>query len=176
MDNNVKIKRYAVLVIVALLLAVIDQITKYMVVSSIKLHDEIPVIGNAVVITYIRNTGTAWSLFSGKTVFLLIITFVVCAALIYVYKNIITEDKYAILRWLITAMFGGAIGNMIDRIRLHYVIDFIYFKIIKFPVFNFADICVTVSIFITLFLFIFKYEGEDLDIIFGSHTKEGKDS
>ena len=53
---------------------------------------------------------------------------------------------------------GGAIGNMIDRIRFKYVTDFIYFKIINFPVFNVADIFVTVSVFVLIFLFILKYK------------------
>ena len=175
MDNkdnkNTKITRYAALIIFSVILALIDQITKYLVIQNIELKEEIPVIGDAVVLTYIRNTGTAWSLLSGKTVFLLIVTFIVCAGIIYIYNNIILEDRFRALRIFLITIMGGAIGNMIDRIRLQYVIDFIYFKIINFPVFNFADICVTVSIFVILFLFIFKYKTEDFDIILGDKKK-----
>lgn len=172
MDNkNTKTTRYAALVIFSIILAAIDQITKYLVVQNIELKEEIPVIGDAVVLTYIRNTGTAWSLLSGKTVFLLIVTFIVCGGIIYIYHNVILDDRFLALRIILITMMGGAIGNMIDRIRFKYVIDFIYFKIINFPVFNFADICVTVSIFVALFLFIFKYKSEDFDIILGDKKK-----
>ena len=171
-----KTKRYAALVIVTIILAAIDQLTKYLVVQNIELHKEIPVIGDAVVLTYIRNTGTAWSLLSGKTVFLLIITIIVCLLLIYVYHNIVEEDGFGLVRFLIMAIMGGAIGNMIDRIRLKYVVDFIYFKIIKFPVFNFADICVTVSIFLLLFICIFKLKSEDVDILLGDKKSKKTDA
>lgn len=172
MDNkNNKIIRYATLIIVSLILAAIDQLTKYLVIQNIELKQEIPVIGDAVVLTYIRNTGTAWSLLSGKTWFLIIVTFIVCAGIIYIYHNVILEDRFRALRVFLITIMGGAIGNMIDRVRLQYVIDFIYFKIINFPVFNFADICVTVSIFAILFLFIFKYKSEDFDIILGDKKK-----
>ena len=61
---------------------------------------------------------------------------------------------------------------MIDRIRLNYVIDFIYFKFIKFPVFNFADICVTLSVILIVLLFIFKYNDDDYDVMLGMKKKE----
>lgn len=170
-NKNTKIIRYATLIIVSLILAAIDQLTKYLVIQNIELKQEIPVIGDAVVLTYIRNTGTAWSLLSGKTWFLIIVTFIVCAGIIYIYHNVILEDRFRALRVFLITIMGGAIGNMIDRVRLQYVIDFIYFKIINFPVFNFADICVTVSIFAILFLFIFKYKSEDFDIILGDKKK-----
>ena len=167
-----KTKRYISLIIVSLFLAALDQLTKYFVVKNFELGQQRKVIGDAVVLTYIRNTGTAWSLLSGKTILLLIVTVIVMALLVYIYNNIITYDRYNIVRYLIMAVMGGAIGNMIDRVRLQYVVDFIYFKIINFPVFNVADIFVTVSIFILMILFIFKYKTEDIDVILNTTPKE----
>ena len=90
-NTNTKIIRYATLIIVSIILAAIDQLTKYLVIQNIELKQEIPVIGDAVVLTYIRNTGTAWSLLSGKTWFLIIVTFIVCAGIIYIYHNVILK-------------------------------------------------------------------------------------
>ena len=143
--NRNVLNSYIIPVIFIILLVVIDQLTKFIVISRMTLQkDEIPVIGNAIVLHYIRNSGAAWGSFSNKTIFLIIISIIL----------------------------GGAIGNLIDRIRLGYVIDFIYAKFIDFPVFNFADICVTVCMFVILFLCIFKYDSDDLDTILGSDKKK----
>ena len=168
--KNIK-EQVTISIVAVILLAFIDQITKYFVVKNMALHDEIKVLGDALVFKYIRNTGAAWGSFAGKIPILLIFTIVVVAALCYVYRNIARIDRFRPLRICIIAILGGAIGNMIDRIRLGYVVDFIYVKCINFPVFNFADICVTVSVFVMIFLFIFKYKSEDSDIILGSKDK-----
>ena len=164
--------RYVISFITIIVLALVDQYTKFLIVQNIPVGKEVSVIGDGVVLTQLHNTGAAWSSFSGKISFLLIITLLVSVLLIYVYIIIRNEEKFKIARVFIVIILGGAIGNLIDRIRLGYVVDFIYFKIIHFPVFNFADICVTVSMFILVFLFFFKYKSEDMDVIFGSDKKE----
>ena len=63
---------------------------------------------------------------------------------------------------------------MIDRIRLHYVIDFLYFRLIDFPVFNYADICVTVALFLIIFSMIFKYKVDDFDVCLGDKKYDEK--
>ena len=160
-------KKYILPVLTIIFIAAIDQFSKYLIIRNVPLHYEIPVIGDAVVITHIHNSGSAWGILSGKIALLLIITFIVTIGLFYIYHNIVNEDKYRILRCGIVAILGGALGNMIDRIRFGYVTDFIYFKIINFPVFNVADIFVTVTIFVLLFVFIFVYKSEDFDVIMG---------
>ena len=172
-----KAKKYILPIIIILLLAVIDQITKYFVIKyiSYESNEEIPVIGDLLVLTHIHNSGAAWGSFTGKIPFLLIITAIVTAALIYVYHNIVDKKGFMPIKIGIIAILGGALGNLIDRIRFGYVTDFIYVKVINFPVFNFADICVTVSIFVLLFLFIFKYKNEDFDVILGEKNKKKQD-
>ncbi len=167
MNNNTKsIIRYLLAFISIIVLALIDQYTKFLVVNHISVGEEIPVLGDAVVFTQLHNSGAAWSSFSGKIPFLLIITAIVSVLMIYVYIKLRNNDKFKAVRVLIVFILGGAIGNLIDRIRYGYVIDFIFFKIIHFPVFNFADICVTVSMFVLIYLFFFKYKSEEIDAAF----------
>lgn len=107
-------------------------------------------------------------MFAGKRIIFLIITVVVLIGCLYIYSNINDIPKYKLLRIVIVILVAGAIGNMIDRVRYGYVVDFFYFKLIDFPVFNVADIYVVVSMISMFLLFIFKYTNEDFDEILGS--------
>ena len=162
--SNVKKIIISLLAIVAIVAS--DQFTKFLIIKNFTVEQEKQVFGNAFVLRYIRNTGAAWGSFAGYIPLLLVFTVIVLAALCYVYKNIIDEPVFLPVRICIVAIAGGAIGNMIDRVRLGFVVDFFYAKFINFPVFNVADIFVTVSVFVLIFLFIFKYNGEETDIIF----------
>ena len=174
------IVRIIISVITVAILIIIDQISKLWVDKNIVPYkDEIKVIDGVLSFRYIKNSGAAWGSFSGKTILLLIISIILILALIYVYKNILFLDKYLDLKICILFIIGGAIGNMIDRIRLGFVIDFFEAKFIDFPIFNFADICVTVCMFIVRALFIFKYKNEDMDVMFalksnGNSEKKNK--
>lgn len=154
-------------IIIIAILALADQIIKFIVVKNIDLYDNIPIIEGVFEITYIRNTGSAWGILAGKTTFLLIMTLIVFLVSGYVYNNIIDIPKYKPMRICLVILIGGAVGNMIDRIRLGYVIDYLYFKLIDFPVFNLADIFVTISLLGILILIIFKYNNSDFDIMIG---------
>ena len=87
------------------------------------------------------------------------------ARLIFIYFRIPDTKKYSALLLIITFIFSGAIGNLIDRIFLNYVTDFLYVELINFPVFNIADCYVTVSVFILSYLIIFKYDDNDLNFL-----------
>ncbi|MBR6403236.1 MAG: signal peptidase II [Eubacterium sp.] len=159
-------RKYILPIILILILAAVDQYTKYLVIQNIELNSEIPLLGDVLVLGHIQNKGAAWGSLAGKTVLLLIITVVVAILLCRLYLKIINNDKFKIVRYCFIFVLGGAIGNLIDRVRLGYVTDFIYFKIINFPLFNFADICVTVSMFTLIILFVFKYKTEELEELF----------
>ena len=160
-------KRIILSVLLIAVLVAIDQFTKYLIIQNLKLYDEYSLLGNSFVLKHIHNEGAAWGSLSGKRWLLLIITAIAFFVMIYVYKNISREDRFRPLRICLIFISGGAIGNLIDRVRLGYVTDFLYFKLIDFPVFNFADICVTCAVFVVIILCIFKYRGKDLDIIIG---------
>lgn len=169
-----RLKKIVCSIILILLLIAADQLTKLLVVTKMELGEEIKVFGDIIVLKYIRNTGAAWGSFSGKIPVLILVSFFVVGAICYIYFNIIDDNRFRPIRICLIFILGGAFGNMIDRIRLEYVVDFIYAKFIDFPVFNFADICVTVFTIILVLLFIFKYNSEDHDIILGSKPESEK--
>lgn len=152
-------------IISVVLLTALDQITKYYIDITLELYESIPIISGVFEIHYIRNAGAAWGIFQNKQIMFYIETIIILAFAFFIYYRCLKNNKYKDIRILIILISSGAIGNFIDRIRFQYVIDFIYFKLINFPVFNIADCYVTVGVFLLLILFIFKYKEEDLDSI-----------
>ena len=126
----------------ALGIAAADQITKYLVVANIPLYADVPVLPGIVQLTYVQNTGAAFSMFQGMQWLFLVIFLALTALIIYEYfKKPMPFTKLE--RWCIAAIYGGGLGNMIDRLRLGYVVDMIETQFITFPVFNVADCFIT---------------------------------
>ena len=163
-------KNYLFLILGVAVIVLLDQVTKIVVVNNMELNESIPWIKDVFEIHYIQNSGMAWGLFKDRTWLLAIFSVVMIAGLLYVYNNVSEGKYYRLLRFLLLCIIGGAVGNLIDRIRLNYVIDFFYFKLIDFPVFNVADIFVTVSVILLLILLIFKYR-KDLDVMLGDKVR-----
>ncbi len=154
-----------------LLLIALDQVAKYLIDHNMTLYDSIPVIPDVFEIHYIRNAGAAWGMFQNQQILFSICTIIVLALGFAIYMRCLYMNCYRDLRIILILILSGAIGNFIDRIRFQYVIDFLYFKLIDFPVFNIADCYVTFGFFALLFLIIFKYKEEDFEIIFSFHNK-----
>lgn len=138
------------LVLCAVLIAV-DQVLKVVVDKNIQLGEVIEVIKlgsfKLFSLTHIRNSGAAWSIMSGKTWFLVSLPVIVCMlGIAYMYK-IRNGSKLELIS--ISMIISGGIGNLIDRIRMKEVIDYIMFEPYifsrKFPIFNFADICIVIG-------------------------------
>ena len=141
----------------------LDQISKAIVSSMMSLGHSIKVIKNFFYITYLNNYGAAWSMFTDKNTFLIILSII---ALIIMYRFIYVFDKNKRNTFAFGLVMAGIVGNLIDRWLFGYVRDFIDFKIFSYdyPVFNIADIAVVVGVF---FIMIAIFKGED---------KSGKDS
>ena len=126
----------------ALGIAAADQITKYLVVANIPLYADVPVLPGIVQLTYVQNTGAAFSSFEGQQWLFALIFVVLTGAILWEYfKSPMPFTKLE--RWCIAAIYGGGLGNMIDRLRLGYVVDMIETQFITFPVFNVADCFIT---------------------------------
>ena len=120
----------------------LDQITKYLTVRFIPLYEHIPLIPGVVGLTYVRNTGAAFSSFEGmQWLFALIFLFFTVALLWEYFKKRLPFTRFE--RFCIAAIYGGGVGNMIDRLRLGYVVDMIETLFVDFPVFNVADCFIT---------------------------------
>ena len=120
----------------------LDQFTKYLTVANIPLHTEIPAIPGLFHLTYVQNTGAAFSSFEGQIWLFVIVFAVFTGAILWEFSG--TRWPFTDLeRWLIVAIYGGGLGNMIDRIRLGFVVDMIEVDFMRFPVFNVADCFIT---------------------------------
>ena len=124
--------------------AVLDQITKFITVAQIPLHGKVDFIPGFLGFTYLRNTGAAFSSFEGmQWLFAGIFLVFTAAILLEYFKKPMGFTTFE--RWCIAAVYGGGLGNMIDRIRLGYVVDMIETQFMEFPIFNVADIFITVG-------------------------------
>ncbi len=134
----------------------LDQLTKALVVANIPLFGRVNVIDGLFCLTYTQNTGAAFSSFEGMT-WLFAIVFVVFAAGIAWEFSKKRWPFTSLERWCIVAIFAGGLGNMIDRLRLGYVVDMIAVEFIDFPVFNVADSFITCGcILLLVHLFFFN--------------------
>ena len=120
----------------------VDQITKALVVTHIPLYSNIPLLPGVVRLTYVRNFGAAFSSFQGMQ-WLFVVIFLVFTLFILLEfkKKFMGFNTFE--RWCIVAVYSGGLGNMIDRLRLGYVVDMIETEFIRFPVFNVADCFIT---------------------------------
>ena len=119
-----------------------DQYTKYLTVANIPLYADVPFIPGLLQLTYVRNTGAAFSSFEGQQWLFALIFALFTVAIVYEYVK--KSMPFTTLeRWLIAAIYAGGLGNMIDRVRLGYVVDMIETTFMEFPVFNVADIFIT---------------------------------
>ena len=145
------------------LVVVVDQITKVLTVQNIPLFQDVPVLEGLFHLTYVQNTGAAWSMFSGMR-WLFVALFVALTVLVVweYFKKPMPFSKFD--RWCIAAIYAGGLGNIIDRVRLGYVVDMIEVDFMNFPVFNVADCFITCGVFallVSLFFFNKKFWKED---------------
>ena len=132
-----------------------DQYTKFLTVANIALYEDIPFIPGLLELTYIQNTGAAFSSFEGQQWLFAVIFVIFTGLILWEYRK--NTMKFTKLEWWsIAAIYGGGLGNMIDRVRLGYVVDMIETTFIEFPVFNVADCfitCGTIVLMVHLMLF-----------------------
>lgn len=147
------------------LLVIFDQITKYLAVLHLKDKPAFIIINGVLELNYLENKGAAFGMLQNQKFFFIFVAIVMLSAIAYVLLKTPDEKKYSILHILLTLIASGAIGNMIDRIRFDYVVDFIYFVLINFPIFNVADIYVSVSTAILVIVVLFVYKEQDLNFI-----------
>lgn len=144
--------------VLSILLVAIDLITKNLVQLNFSLGQTISLIDNVFHLTYVRNTGAAFSFFSGQRWFLVLLPAIVIAAIVgYI---IIKKPTSKLLMLSLSMIVAGGIGNLIDRIRFGYVVDFFDLRLINFPVFNVADIWVTLGA--TLFVYLVLFSKEEI--------------
>lgn len=137
-------------------LVLLDQLSKYAAVLHLKNQSGITLLPGVFELYYLENRGAAWGLLENARYFFLITAVILTGLIFYYYRKLPLDRHWNLSRFLMVMLASGAVGNAIDRFMYGYVIDFLYFSAINFPVFNVADCYVTVSI--VLFLFFYRKE------------------
>ncbi len=158
--------------ILLLLLLAADQASKAAAVLYLKGQSAIVVLSGVLQLQYLENHGVSFGMLTGKTWLIIVLCLVFMACVCAFLWRIPAQKKYLLLHILLSFVMAGGLGNLIDRIRLGYVVDFLYFVRLEwYPIFNVAD-CFIVGAVIGLFiLFLFVYKEEDLTFL---ETKKSK--
>lgn len=145
--------------IIATIIVIIDQVLKIVIDNILSINESIQVIPDIFYITKVYNTGAAWSMFEGSGILLIIIA-IVAFFLLLKYQNVFVEKKRNTLAFAL--IYGGLVGNLIDRVIYGYVIDYLHIYIFgfSFPVFNLADMAIVVG-FLLIIIAIIKGEEHD---------------
>jgi signal peptidase II len=144
-----------------ILLIAFDQFTKHLATTNLKGGNPFDIIPGVLQFYYHENDGAVWGIMSGKISFLIIFTVIIMTGMILFYLKIPAAKRYDAIRIVMIFISAGAIGNLIDRSINKYVVDFIYFKLIDFPIFNVADSYITCSAVLLIVLSLFYYKDED---------------
>ena len=145
------------MIVLTLFFIIIDFVSKRLIISLVGYEEYVSLIKNFLGITYVKNTGIAWSLFDNNQIFVAIISLLIILVISYYsFKN---KPKNNIEKMAYSLVLGGAIGNFIDRIIYRGVIDFISVKIFgyDYPIFNLADSFIVIGVIILL---IYTYKGD----------------
>jgi signal peptidase II len=143
-----------------ILLIGFDQFTKYLVVQNLQ-DSPFILIPKVFQFTYHENDGAVWGILSGRTIFLVIMAIVLLSFMVFIYIKVPNEKRYNALHIILIFICAGAVGNLLDRILKGYVVDFLYFELIDFPIFNVADCYITISSILLVLLGLFYYKDED---------------
>lgn len=159
--------------IILCLLLLLDQYTKRLAVVHLKGQKPFVLIDRVLEFNYLENTGAAFSSFSGKQTFLILLTALVILLLLWKYVIIPVTRRLLGMRFCMLLILSGAVGNLIDRLINRYVVDFIYFVPIDFPKFNVADIYITVGVALLAILLFFYYTEEEMETLMTLRSKSG---
>lgn len=161
--------------VVFAILIFLDQITKRAAVLRLKGQEPFVLIKGVFELRYLENRGAAFGIMQGQKTFFVIITIIILAVVVYIYAKMPAAKRFHALRVILVLISAGALGNFIDRIRLSYVVDFFYFCLIDFPIFNVADIYVTSAAIALIVFVLFYYKDEDLKVL-GASLKGKRES
>jgi signal peptidase II len=174
------------MIITGLVLVLFDQITKLIATRKLQGKDPFVLVKDIFEFHYLEggNKGAAWGMLSGQIVFFVIISVAISVAIVLliirvntlIEKNEINGRVFTLFEIALVLLISGAVGNMTDRIVHGFVIDFLYFKLINFPIFNVADCYVTVSCVFLIILCAFVIKDEDFSKIFNLKDKKISDA
>lgn len=148
----------ALYLIISLIVVLADQGLKALIVNNWALGEVKPAVPGLFSLTYLRNNGAAWNIFPGQMVFFYIISVIAIAiVLYYLFKQ---SPRSVLFSIGLSLVLGGILGNLIDRLHYHYVVDMIQLDFMNFNIFNIADSAITVGI-VLIFIYLIFFEGKE---------------
>ncbi len=150
-----------------------DQFTKHLAVLKLKGNSPFVIINGVFELYYSENRGAAFGMLQGRQGFFFVIAAAVILAVLWAVYRMPSGRRYLPLMCSLFLLVSGAVGNMIDRLTQKYVVDFLYFKLIDFPIFNVADCYVVTATFLLVFLFFFFYSDDELEFLSLKSKKKG---
>ena len=172
-DKRKRIGHYIAAVILVGVFVVLDQITKYLASACLKGQNPVVIAEGVFELHYLENRGAAFGLFQNQQFFFIISVIFISVVIIWIYTRVPMSKRYLPLRGCAVFIMAGAAGNCIDRVMQQYVVDFLYFKLINFPIFNVADIYVTVGTLLLAVLMLFYYKEEEIEQIYRGRRNKG---
>ncbi len=163
--NKKKRNRLLLDLLALIVLVAIDQAAKYFAIIKLKGQPAIPIIPNVFELNYLENRGAAFGLLQNQKFFFLFSGMIILFVILFVLLKIPEKKKYRLMNIFLVMIVSGGIGNMIDRVRFEYVVDFLSFVLIDFPIFNVADMYVTISMAGLAILILFVYKEEDFSFL-----------
>ena len=151
--------------ILMVILTLLDQWTKSLVVHHLKDQSDIILIPGVFQLHYLENRGAAFGILQNQRIIFVILTIIYLAALFWFLHRCPKNGRYTLLHIIASVLTAGALGNFIDRLRLGYVVDFFYFSLINFPVFNVADIFVVISFIGIAVSILFIYKDDEFEFL-----------
>ena len=152
-------------IVIITFLLLLDQYTKHLAVVHLKGQTSIKIMEGVLELQYLENRGAAFGMLQNQKFFILFVGIIFLAVVLFFLLKLPQDKKYNSVHILISCIVAGGIGNMVDRFRLDYVVDFISFVLINFPIFNMADIYIVVATFGLFILFLFVYKEKDLEFL-----------
>lgn len=154
---------------------VLDQYTKALAVERLKGEKPFVIIENIFQLHYLENRGAAFGMFQNQRTFFIISFVIVMMAVLWIYRRLPAAKRFLPIYISGVLLVAGAFGNMIDRLRLGYVVDFFYFELIDFPIFNVADIFVVAGVLLLAVVILFVYDEEEVDHIISLKRADKED-
>lgn len=151
--------------IIIIILFLADQYTKYLAVEQLKDRPAHVLIDGVLELQYLENRGSAFGMLQNQKFFILFVGVIFLLVILFFLLKLPEKKKYNIIHILLSVIVAGGLGNMADRIRLDYVVDFISFVLIHYPIFNVADCYIVVATVLLFFLFLFVFKEQDLEFL-----------
>lgn len=163
--NKKKALQIIIDILAILLLIFFDQFTKYLAVVKLKYNPPYVLIDGVLELNYLENKGAAFGMLQDKKTLFIFMAVIMLTVVFYVLFKLPDEKKFVSWQVFLCLICAGGVGNMIDRVHFDYVVDFIYFVLIDFPVFNLADILITTGTALFFIVIIFLTKEEELQFL-----------